>query len=165
MEELESLKRKIENAEDLKSIVRMMKTISASNIRENDMAIESLNEYNKTIEMGLQVVMKNNPSQTFSLERPEKGKSLGAVIFGSDQGLCGSFNEQIVVYTTHKFKKIEHERRMIIAVGERIIPGLEKAGLPIEAHFSFFRNHLGIAQVMLGVLVKLEEWHDITLSA
>ncbi len=55
MEELESLKRKIKNAEDLQSVVKIMKTISASNIREYEQAVESLNEYNKTIEMGLQI--------------------------------------------------------------------------------------------------------------
>ena len=61
MEELESLKRNIKNAEDLQSVVRIMKTISASNIREYEKAVESLNEYNKTIEMGLQIVMMNKP--------------------------------------------------------------------------------------------------------
>ena len=68
MEELESLKRKIKNAEDLKSVVKIMKTISASNIREYEQAVESLNEYNKTIEMGLQVVMMHKPAELLSAE-------------------------------------------------------------------------------------------------
>lgn len=158
MEELESLKRKIKNAEDLKSVVKIMKTISASNIREYEQAVESLNEYNKTIEMGLQVVMKHRPAKLLRAQSSEKRKRLGAVIFGSDQGLCGSFNEQIAVYTIDKIKEIEHEDQKVLAVGERIIPSLEKAGLTVEAHFSFFGKHLGVTQVMQDVLVELEGW-------
>ncbi len=63
MEELESLKRKIKNAEDLQSVVKIMKTIAASNIREYEKAVESLNEYNKTIEMGLQISLMNRPDE------------------------------------------------------------------------------------------------------
>ena len=59
MEELERLKRKIKNARDLQSVVKIMKTISASNIREYEQAVESLGEYNKTIEMGFQIIMRN----------------------------------------------------------------------------------------------------------
>jgi F-type H+-transporting ATPase subunit gamma len=158
MEELESLKRKIKNARDLKLVVRVMRTISASNIREYEQAVESLSEYNRTIEMGLQVVMMHKPAELLNIGSREKRKRLGAVVFGSDQGLCGSFNEQIAVYAIDKIREIEHEDRMVLAVGERVIPRLEEAGQPIEAHFSFFGNRPGITRIMLDVLVELEEW-------
>ncbi len=158
MEELESLKRKIKNAEDLQSVVKIMKTISASNIREYEKAVESLNEYNKTIEMGLQIVMMNKPDE-FQLTKSQTVRTgLVAVVFGSDQGLCGSFNDQIANYVIDKLKGIENETRSVLAVGERVISRLEEAGLPIDAHFSFFGTPQGITQVMLDVLVELEEW-------
>ena len=102
MEELERLKRKIKNAQDLQSVVKIMKTISASNIREYERAVESLGEYNRTIEMGFQIVMRNRPKELLDIKPVEKKKRLGAVIFGSDQGLCGSFNEQIAGYPSRK---------------------------------------------------------------
>jgi len=157
MEELESLKRKIKNAEDLQSVVKIMKTISASNIREYEESVESLNQYNRTIEMGLQIVMMNKPDDLL-LTKSGGRKSLGAVVFGSDQGLCGSFNDQIANYVIDKLKGIEHETRSVIAVGERVISRLEEAGQPIDAHFSSFGTHQGITQIMLDVLVELEEW-------
>jgi F-type H+-transporting ATPase subunit gamma len=161
MEELESLKRNIKNAEDLQSVVKIMKTISSSNIREYEKAVESLGQYNRTIEMGLQIVMMNKPDefQLFQLTKSEsERKRLGAVVFGSDQGLCGSFNDQIANYVIDKLKGIEHETRSVIAVGERVISRLEEAGQPIDAHFSSFGTHQGITQIMLDVLVELEEW-------
>jgi len=158
MEELESLKRKIKNAEDLQSVVKIMKTISVSNIREYEKAVESLNEYNKTIEMGLQIVMMNKPDEFQLIKSESVRKSLGAVVFGSDQGLCGSFNDQIANYVIDRLGGIEHETRSVIAVGDRVVSRLEEAGQPIDAHFSSFRTHQGITQVMLDVLVELEEW-------
>jgi F-type H+-transporting ATPase subunit gamma len=158
MEELESLKRKIKNAEDLQSVVKIMKTISASNIREYEKAVESLNEYNKTIEMGLQIAMMNKPDE-FQLTKSQSLRTgLGAVVFGSDQGLCGSFNDQIANYVIDKLKGIENETHSILAVGERVISRLEESGQHIDAHFSFFGTPQGITQVMLDVLVELEEW-------
>jgi F-type H+-transporting ATPase subunit gamma len=158
MEEQERLKRKIKNARDLQSVVKIMKTISASNIREYEQAVESLGEYNKTIEMGFQIVMRNKPRELLTVKPTEKKKRLGAVIFGSDQGLCGSFNEQIAGYAIEKMNEIESQERIALAVGERVVSRLEEAGQPTEAHFSFYGDHLGITQVMLDVLVKIEEW-------
>jgi len=158
MEELERLKRKIKNARDLQSVVKIMKTISASNIREYEQAVESLGEYNKTIEMGFQIIMRNKPKDLLTPKSVEKKKRLGAVIFGSDQGLCGSFNEQIAGYAIEKMNEIENQERITLAVGERVVSRLEDAGQPTEAYFSFYGDHLGITQVMLDVLVKIEEW-------
>lgn len=160
MEELERLKRKIKNAQDLQSVVKIMKTISASNIREYEQAVASLGEYNKTIEMGFQIVMRNRPRELSAVKPVEKKKRLGAVIFGSDQGLCGSFNEQIAGYAIEKLDEIGGQEIIAVAVGERVVPRLEEAGQPTEAHFSFYGDHLGITQVMLDVLVKIEEWQS-----
>lgn len=160
MEELERLKRKIKNAQDLKSVVKIMKTISASNIREYEQAVESLGEYNRTIEMGFQIVMRNRPRELSAAKPVEKKMRLGAVIFGSDQGLCGSFNEQIAGYAIEKMDEIDSLERIAVAVGERVVPRLEEAGQPTEAHFSFYGDHLGITQVMMDVLVKIEDWQS-----
>ena len=111
MEELERLKRKIKNARDLQSVVKIMKTISASNIREYELAVESLGEYNKTIEMGFQIVMRNKPRELLAVRPVGKKKRLGAVVFGSDQGLCGSFNEQIASYAVKKMNEIKSQER------------------------------------------------------
>jgi F-type H+-transporting ATPase subunit gamma len=160
MEELERLKRKIKNARELQSLVKIMKTISASNIREYEQAVESLSEYNKTVEMGLQILMQNEAEKVLTFAPAKKKGRLGAVVFGSDQGLCGNFNEQIASFAVDKMKGISHQELRALAVGERVIARLEEAGQPIEAHFTFYGNHLGITQVMLDLLLKIEEWRS-----
>ena len=158
MEELERLKNKIKIAMELQSLVKIMKTISATNIHEYEKAVESLVDYNKTIEMGFQILMLNRTTYPSQFNHDEKKRRLGAVIFGSDQGLCGNFNEQIARYAMEKLNEFEHENRVTMAVGERVIANLQEAGQPVEAYFYFSGNYVGITQVMLELLVKIEEW-------
>lgn len=159
MEQLELLKRKIESARELLSLVKTMKVLAAVSIREYGQAVESLVEYNRAIEMGLQIVMRNRPGEIVA-GKDVKKNSLGAVIFGSEQGLCGRFNEQIAQYAIDRMNelKIKREDRTILALGERVIARLEETGQEVEDRFSFFGNHAGITQVMQQVLIKIEEW-------
>jgi len=163
MEELERVKRKIKNAEELQSVVKIMKAISSTNIREYERAVESLAEYSRSIEMGLSVVMMNQrriPAPFPSGKGKGKGEVLGAVIFGSEQGLCGKFNEQIAIFALGELAEMgyDDEETRAVAVGERVIGHLEDGGLSIEAQFSFSGDFLGISEVMAEVLVKIEEW-------
>jgi F-type H+-transporting ATPase subunit gamma len=135
-----------------------MKSISASSIRGYEREVKALEEYNKTIEMGFQIVMHSEAAK-IQATRPAEGRAyLGAVIFGSDQGLCGNFNEQIASFAVDKMEEISHQKRRALAVGERVISRLEERGQSIEVSFSFYGKHLGITEVMMDVLVKIEEW-------
>ena len=60
MQTIESLKRNIQSAQDLLGVVKTMKALAAVSIRQYQKAVESLSEYNRTVEMGLQVVLKRS---------------------------------------------------------------------------------------------------------
>ena len=53
MQTLDVLKRKIQSAEDLLSVVQTMKALATVSIRHAERAVEALHQYNQTIEMGL----------------------------------------------------------------------------------------------------------------
>ncbi len=160
MEELDVLKRRVKNASELMSLVKVMKAISSANVREYGRAIETLQEYNRTIELGLQVAMMQSGRRSPPI-RAARGKArLGAVIFGSDQGLIGKFNEQVALYAVEKMNEIEHEERVALAVGARVVDRLEASGLKVDSHFSFSGSLAGITQVMLDVLLKVEDWRE-----
>jgi len=72
-----------------------MKAMAAVKIRQFEKAVESLGDYNKTIEMAFQVALRNRPGITVSARIGPKTR-LGAIVFGSDQGMCGQLNDQIV---------------------------------------------------------------------
>ena len=64
MEMLEALTKKISTIENLKSVVRTMKSLSAVSIRQYETAEAAIAEYHRTIELGLQVVLRANPQIT-----------------------------------------------------------------------------------------------------
>src|SRR3546814_19217719 len=84
---LESMRRRIESAEDLYAVVRVMKALAAASIRQCERAVESLAEYNRTIESGLQIVLWNRPEAIAA--EPSPGPRRGIIVFGSDQGKIG----------------------------------------------------------------------------
>ncbi|MDZ7700429.1 MAG: F0F1 ATP synthase subunit gamma [Deltaproteobacteria bacterium] len=61
METVEDLKRRIRSTEDLQSVVKTMKAMAAVKIRQYEEAVESLQDYARTIELGLRAVLSNQP--------------------------------------------------------------------------------------------------------
>ena len=59
METIESLRRKIAVTEDLREVVKTMKTLAAVSIRQYEKAVASLRQYSHTVELGMQIVMRS----------------------------------------------------------------------------------------------------------
>lgn len=160
MPSLEALKQQIESTQDLRSVVKTMKTLAAASIRQYERAVESLANYNRTIEMGLQVLLQE---QSMLNELPVSfNQGLGAIVFGSDQGLCGQFNEQIAAYAIEQLNQvfISAADRSIITMGSRVIPPLETAGLKIAHSFSMPTTLAGITAMVQVLLLQIETWRS-----
>ena len=129
MQTLESLKKRIESVEDLKTVVRTMKTLAAVSIRHYERAVESLTDYFRTVEMGLQVVLKTGGGAV-SAKPLRSLEGLVAIVLGSDQGLCGRFNDQIASHALKILDRLEPkgEGRIVIGVGGRAASHLEERG-------------------------------------
>jgi len=158
MQTIESLRQRIAGVEDLQTVVRTMKSLAAVNIRQYEKAVESLSAYYQTIELGLYVVLKDEfPEALASPSLPEGG--LSAVVMGSDQGLCGRFNDQIASHALETLNGLEPrpELRQVLCVGGRAQAHLEEAGQPVEAGFSLPGSLSGITPAVQTVLMKLEE--------
>jgi F-type H+-transporting ATPase subunit gamma len=158
MQTLESLKRKIKTAEDLQSVVKTMKALAAVNIRQYERAVESLSDYNRTVEMGLQVLLKQKPAVLQF--RQGSGKRWGAIVFGSDQGMCGQLNDQIVTHALEDLDRrgVGMDDRIVLAVGLRAAGRLEDAGQPVEETFSVPGSTSGITPLVQELLWVLETW-------
>ena len=97
MQSVEVLEKQIESFEDLRSIVRTMKALSAVSIHQYERAVDSLSDYTHTVELGLSVVLQR--LRRFPPEvRAVRDARVALIVFGSDHGLCGRFNEDIVDY-------------------------------------------------------------------
>ncbi len=159
MQSLESLKRKIGSAEDLRSVVSTMKTLAAVSIRQYETAVDSLTDYAQTVEDGLRMVLWQSSD---TLQSPAVDGGTGAIVFGSDQGMCGQFNEQIVNYaigSLHR-EKADCDHSSIVAVGARVAPRLQDAGFYVEGEFPVASSATGIAPLVQDLLPKLDAWNS-----
>jgi F-type H+-transporting ATPase subunit gamma len=156
---IEDLKKRIQSTEDLQSVVKTMKALAAVNIRQYERAVESLQDYNKAVEMGLQIVLRNRPDLPIRARRAPKDR-LGAIIFGSDQGMCGPLNDQVVSYAIRTMDELRIQERVILAVGERVKGRLEDAGQPVTNDFSLPSSVTGITPEVQDLLVELERWQS-----
>jgi F-type H+-transporting ATPase subunit gamma len=155
MPTLESLKRKTESAEELQSVVRTMKTLAAVSIRQYEAAADSLREYFETVESGIQMVLWHSPAQGGEL--PISSGNTGAIVFGSDQGMCGQFNEQIVSYSDESLAG-ETARPRFLAVGIRAANGLLDRGRDVDGELSVPGSAAGITPLVQDLLLRIDDW-------
>jgi len=135
---MESLRRKIDGAGDLEGVVRSMKALAASSIGQYEKAVQSLDDYYRTLELALVACLHQAGSVPFAeakrprREGPQEG-TVGAIVFGSDQGLVGRFNEVIVEFAVNELKTLPGEITKIWAVGDRAHALLADTGVaPVD---------------------------------
>ena len=92
-----SLRRKIEGAGDLQSVVRTMKAVAASSIAQYENSVRSVVDYNRGIELGLSVCFRQLGNTSFLSRAPQSPESrlIGAVVIGTDLWLVGRFNDVV----------------------------------------------------------------------
>ncbi len=126
----ESLSRKIAGANDLQGVVRSMKALAASSIGQYERAVRSLESYHRTVELALTACLRQAGSDPFAeTGSVRRGGAVGAVLFGSDQGLVGRFNEVLVEFATNKLETLPIRTTKIWAVGDRMLALMADTGL------------------------------------
>jgi F-type H+-transporting ATPase subunit gamma len=132
-----SLRRKIRSAGDLQSVVRTMKALAASSIGQYEKSVRALADYYRTVELGLGACFRESEPAAVKVER--KGQTdagaIGAVVFGSDQGLVGQFNDVVADYAIKTLAALPGKPK-VWAVGERVHARLADAGLLLMGLFT-----------------------------
>lgn len=152
-----SLRHKIVSAGKLASVVRTMKAIAASSIGQYENAVRSLDDYYRTVQFGLAVCLRTGgPLLGTPAIQGQKTAAIGAVVFGSDQGLVGQFNELLLEFVVEHLGR-RPGNKVVLAVGERIQARLAEAGLPAGRAFAL-PNAIGAITPPVGhILIELEE--------
>ena len=148
------LRRKIAGAEDLRSVVRTMKAVAASSIGQYEKSVRALEDYYRTVELGLGVCFRKSGPAPLVAER--KGKTaveaIGAVVFGSDQGLVGQFNDVVADHAVKTLAALPAKPE-VWAVGERVHARLADAGLLLIGLFSVPGSVKAITPLVGQILV------------
>lgn len=151
-----SLHHKIASAGELQSVVRTMKAMAAASIGQYENAVRALDDYYRTVQLGLAACLRQGEPWGGAMPAAQKDDgAVGAVVFGSDQGLVGQFNEAMVEFVVNTLGKLPG-KKTVWAVGERIQPRLADTGLAPGVSL-ILPNSIGAITSLVGqILAELE---------
>ncbi len=156
-----TLRRKMNNAGDLHSVVRTMKALAAANIGQYQQAVGALADYYRTVELGLGACFRASAQIA---DRPEAvypaSNTINAVVFGSDQGLVGQFNEVVAEFAGKTLAELPGTAQ-VWAVGERVQAHLLDAGLAVQTGFAV-PNAVNAIAALVGRIQIETELHQAT---
>ncbi len=149
MQSLESLKKKIKTAGDLLSVVKTMKALAAVNIRRLERAVSALDEYNRINDAAWRAFFRFQAS--LRVKVPNRAVLL---VLGSDQGMCGRFNEVVLDKALALEKELRGRGVAVVfwCSGERVRAGLEDSGKVVERSFSLPGGTSGITRQVQEVV-------------
>ncbi|MFA6001594.1 MAG: F0F1 ATP synthase subunit gamma [Thermoleophilia bacterium] len=149
MQTLEELRRRIDNAGDMQSVVSSMKVLAVVSIRQFEKSLSSLTDYSRAVELGLQAVIQQGPPDIRKAidaagtmwhngvaTAPTASEPAIALILGSEQGLSGQFNEQIVSFALKTMDGLGiAPGRRLVTLGDHAAFRLKAMDMAVEQSF------------------------------
>jgi F-type H+-transporting ATPase subunit gamma len=157
----ESLRRKISSAGDLQSVVRTMKVLAASSIGQYEKSVRALADYYRTVELGLGACFRENAPAAMMVEPKLSARTgaISAIVFGSDQGLVGQFNDVVADYAIKALAALPGNAQ-VWAVGERVHARLADAGLRLAGLFTVPNSVQAITLLVGEIQIESEAHRD-----
>lgn len=152
MATLASLKRNINTTESLSSIVGTMKAFASSNIMHFQQAADASGTYAEILSKSLSVIFAQD-LQAGSASDEGSGLRIH-VVFGSDFGLTGRFNERIVDFALREVPKGKND--LLIVIGQQVLVRLRRYR-HIDQVFSVPQTEEGITRTVQRILSRLDE--------
>lgn len=159
MSSTQNIKRMIDSAENLKSIVGTMKAYASSNIVQFQTAAKASMEYNEIINMSLYIVLKDQQEKKSSQNKEEYGSLY--IVFGSDHGLAGRFNENISLFAEDILKKDYNKENKLLVIGQQIYSRLYERGELTDSYLAP-QSVESIIESVLDILLKIEKYRENT---
>ena len=154
-----NLQRRKQSAGDMSSVVRTMKAMAASNITQYETAVQSLQDYYRTISLGIHACFRDEGISVITINPNKRTSKSVAVIFGSDQGLVGRFNDTINSFAQKAINEIPGQTE-IWAVGERVYSLLLDGDFSPSKYFNAPNSVSAITPLVNQILIKSEEYRQ-----
>jgi F-type H+-transporting ATPase subunit gamma len=155
---LAALRRQITSAGDLHAVVRTMKALAASSIGDYERSVRALADYDRMVSLGLGECFRQvraDPAAAPERVAPGASDPIGAIVFGSDQGLVGPFNDVIAEHAIGTLTALPG-RPQVWAVGERVQARLQDAGLEVLGAYAVPDSVEGIAPLVAQIQIDSE---------
>jgi F-type H+-transporting ATPase subunit gamma len=151
---VEGLRREIDSAGDLQSVVRTMKALAASSVGQYEKSVLALADYYRAVELGLGASLRAS-EPTLTAGPLAHGETSRAIVFGSDQGLVGQFNDVVADHAIEALADMPGKPR-VWAVGERVRARLADADLDLLGLFAVPNSVQAITSLVGRIQVEIE---------
>lgn len=155
---LESLQRQIKTTEDLRDIVRTMKMLSSVSILQYEQANVALKHYRQNIQDAFQALVRQNglPKMT---TKPNILPKYLLILLGSDNGMVGKFNREVVQTAERNLRKknIQVEQILFMTIGKRLTAMVENKNWHIAAHYANANSVKAVHILAENLIMQLDE--------
>jgi F-type H+-transporting ATPase subunit gamma len=154
---LEDLRRKLRGAEDLSAVTRAMKALAGVRIRQAREAVRALEEYGSTLELALQVILRDRLGE-IGRGAEAAPRRTAVVVFGSDLGMAGPYNVRTYEHAAERIGSLEiaDEDLVVLAVGERVAELAREDGRPVARRFATPESVSAITDTVQSLLLEIE---------
>lgn len=118
---LETLSRRTASMRGIRGVVHTMKTLSVINSTPYEHAAHAIEHYHQTVLDGLHAFFKSRGQQE---AMPSENLKHVMVVFGSDHGLCGNYNEALATFVAKQCQGPPDEPLKVLCVGARVADAL-----------------------------------------
>ena len=157
---LEFLTRQQATLTSIRGIVHTMKKLSAINASPYEQAAQAIAEYRHTLEQGFAAfAYRTGPLQSETAQTGQAHiRQQRLVVFGSDHGLCGSYNE-LLAEQVHQYAlglKHESQQLTLLCVGAQMSDALQALGLIPQAVLLPPASAEGIGRLATELVTRIE---------
>jgi F-type H+-transporting ATPase subunit gamma len=153
----QSLRRTINSGTQLQSVVRTMKALAASSIGQYEKSVRALVDYCRAVELGLGACLRDRVLSTGTAGRKmtTQASEINAIVFGSDQGLVGQFNDVIADYAIETLAKLPGHAK-VWTIGERVHARLADTAIPLVGPLTVPNSVAAIAPLVQQLQIEGE---------
>ncbi len=152
---LEHLSRKNDTLTSIRGIVHTMKTLSAINAAPYEQAAQSIESYHQTILQGLASFVYRTGGVSVLSEAVQPNTQL-LVVFGSDHGLCGNYNELLANKVVEYSEAVPMAKQHILCIGSRMGNALLEQALTPDVVLMPPASADGVGRLAGDIVTRIE---------
>jgi F-type H+-transporting ATPase subunit gamma len=154
---IEALKKRIKTTEDLREIVSTMKSLSSVSILQYEQANNALEKYRQNLHDAFHAYVKKEGIP--SMPNSEGLNKYLIILIGSDSGMVGKFNKEIILSVKAELKKqnIHWKDVLFMTIGKRITMLAEQAKFKIYAKYPIANSAKMVNSIAETVIMRLDE--------
>lgn len=152
---LEHLSRKNDTLTSIRGIVHTMKTLSAINAAPYEQAAQSIESYHQTILQGLASFVYRTGGVSVLSEAVQPNTQL-LVVFGSDHGLCGNYNELLANKMVEYSEAVPMAKQHILCIGSRMGNALLEQALTPDVVLMPPASADGVGRLAGDIVTRIE---------